>query len=177
MFLASKERFGWCRDMNISLSGLENSRKLRVAFSESVEVPSEYGLVDCLPIVKFEGTMRKSDDDFLLEGGIESDILMSCGKCLQDVSISLSSQVFERFSTKHVSDEEEVWHIQSLSGVDITPQILLNLQLLIPMNALCRDDCKGICRYCGKNLNEASCNCDELNREIDPRLEKLKELF
>jgi len=166
--------------MNISLSGLANKQKLRVAFGEPVKVPCEYGLVDCSPVVKFEGTMRKSDDDFLLEGSLESDILLTCGKCLTDVNISLSSAVFERFSTKQHSDasgEEEIWHIQSLFGIDITPQILLNLQLLIPMNALCRDDCKGICRYCGGNLNEASCNCDELNREIDPRLEKLKELF
>ena len=163
--------------MIISLSGLENNRKLRVTVNEPVEVSSEYGLIDCSPVVKFEGTVRKSDDDFLLEGSLESDVLMPCGKCLQDVKVPLASQVFERFSNKQASDEDEIWHIQSLSSVDITPQILLNLQLLIPMNALCTEDCKGICRHCGKNLNEASCNCDELNREIDPRLEKLKELF
>ena len=163
--------------MNISLSGLENNKKLSVEFCEAVEIPEDYGLADCSPVAEFRGFIRKSDDDFLLEGSLKSDVLLPCGKCLQDVRISLESEVFERFSTKQSSDEEEVWHIQSLSSVDITPQILLNLQLLIPMNALCTDDCKGICRYCGRNLNEANCNCDELNREIDPRLEKLKELF
>lgn len=169
--------------MTISLSGIENNRKLRIVFNEPVEVSQEYGLIDCLPVIKFEGTIRKSDDEFLLEGSLESNILLSCGKCLQNVSVSLSSPVFERLSNKRVSalsdasDNEEIWHVQSLSSVDIAPQILLNLQLLIPMNVLCKDECRGICRYCGGNLNETSCNCDELNREIDPRLEKLRALI
>ncbi|MCL2873397.1 MAG: YceD family protein [Defluviitaleaceae bacterium] len=162
--------------MHISLSGLENNQKQQVEFKETLLVPQEYGLVDCSPVTNFEGIIRKSEDDFLLEGRLQSDIMMSCGKCLQDVDITVSGTVFEKFSTE-LNADEDAWHIQELSNVDIAPQILLNLQLLIPMNVLCTDDCKGICRYCGKNLNEISCNCDELNREIDPRLEKLKELF
>jgi len=31
--------------------------------------------------------------------------------------------------------------------------------LEIPFNPLCRDDCKGLCSICGKDLNLGSCGC------------------
>ncbi len=47
--------------------------------------------------------------------------------------------------------------------------------LHIPMKHLCREDCKGICPKCGKNLNEGSCGCSF--KEIDPRLQALADLI
>jgi uncharacterized protein len=41
--------------------------------------------------------------------------------------------------------------------------------------ALCREDCKGICPQCGKNLNLGPCDCKVEN--VDPRLEILKQLL
>jgi len=45
----------------------------------------------------------------------------------------------------------------------------------LPSKHLCKDDCKGICFKCGKNLNEGECDCE--TREVDPRLAKLMELL
>lgn len=47
--------------------------------------------------------------------------------------------------------------------------------LHIPMKHLCREDCKGICVGCGKNLNEGECGCEK--KEIDPRLQALADLL
>jgi uncharacterized protein len=49
-------------------------------------------------------------------------------------------------------------------------QILLNL----PETVLCREDCRGICPTCGKDLNEGDCSCG--GGEIDPRWAALKDL-
>ena len=65
----------------------------------------------------------------------------------------------------------------------LTPDMKLDLEELIysevivslPMKHLCKDDCKGICFKCGKNLNEGKCDCPE--KEIDPRLSALAELL
>lgn len=46
----------------------------------------------------------------------------------------------------------------------------------IPFKSLCKEECKGICPKCGKDLNEGSCKCDE-EIEIDPRFGKLMDLF
>ena len=42
------------------------------------------------------------------------------------------------------------------------------------MKTLCRDDCKGLCPVCGKDLNTGACGCDPT--EIDPRFESLRAL-
>jgi uncharacterized protein len=46
--------------------------------------------------------------------------------------------------------------------------------LAVPLKTLCREDCKGLCPHCGKNLNESQCSCAE-QRE-DPRWAALKEI-
>jgi uncharacterized protein len=33
--------------------------------------------------------------------------------------------------------------------------------LAVPLKAICREDCKGLCPHCGKNLNLAQCSCEE----------------
>jgi len=46
--------------------------------------------------------------------------------------------------------------------------------LSIPMKKLCREDCKGLCFGCGKNLNYGSCNCE--SKQVDIRWRPLVEL-
>ena len=39
---------------------------------------------------------------------------------------------------------------------------------------LCREDCKGVCPECGKDLNEGPCSC---RKKADPRLAVLEQLL
>lgn len=48
--------------------------------------------------------------------------------------------------------------------------VVLNMDMRI----LCRDDCRGLCPRCGKNLNDGPCGC---SAPVDPRLEKLRALL
>ncbi|MBO4749763.1 MAG: DUF177 domain-containing protein, partial [Lachnospiraceae bacterium] len=44
-----------------------------------------------------------------------------------------------------------------------------------PAKILCKEDCKGLCPVCGKNLNEGECGCDRF--VPDPRLAGIQDLF
>ena len=46
--------------------------------------------------------------------------------------------------------------------------------LALPTKFLCREDCKGLCPQCGKNLNDGSCSC---KKPVDPRLAVLQQLL
>lgn len=59
--------------------------------------------------------------------------------------------------------------------VDISPYIREELIFQEPMKPLCRQDCRGICPYCGKDLNQSECKCDQT--AVDPRLAGLKRLL
>jgi len=46
--------------------------------------------------------------------------------------------------------------------------------LAAPLKAICREDCRGLCPHCGRNLNLEQCTCAEPIE--DPRWEALKGL-
>ena len=59
--------------------------------------------------------------------------------------------------------------------LDLDELIRTDILLELPTKFLCKEDCKGLCPTCGKNLNEGACNCQ--THQIDPRLEVLKQLI
>jgi uncharacterized protein len=46
--------------------------------------------------------------------------------------------------------------------------------LAAPVKVVCRENCKGICAQCGKNLNEGACDCAPA--VADPRWHALRDL-
>ena len=59
--------------------------------------------------------------------------------------------------------------------VELDAPVTADILLELPSKHLCKEDCKGLCPKCGKNLNMGDCGCDL--RETDPRLEILKSLL
>ena len=59
--------------------------------------------------------------------------------------------------------------------LDVDRLIASELMVNLPMKVLCREDCKGICRKCGKNLNEGACGCDD--SVPDPRMSVIQDIF
>ena len=49
------------------------------------------------------------------------------------------------------------------------------IEMEFPIRFLCKEDCRGLCQRCGRNLNEGECGCTQ--KEIDPRLEPLRALL
>jgi uncharacterized protein len=43
--------------------------------------------------------------------------------------------------------------------IDLEPVLREQLILALPYAPLCREDCKGLCARCGKDLNEGPCSC------------------
>ena len=44
-----------------------------------------------------------------------------------------------------------------------------------PSRVLCKEDCRGLCIRCGRNLNEGPCSCEE--EAADPRMARIREIF
>jgi len=58
--------------------------------------------------------------------------------------------------------------------VPLDPMLREQILLSLPMDLLCKDDCKGLCPVCGQDLNAAECGHDR--RSVDPRWSALKNL-
>jgi uncharacterized protein len=58
--------------------------------------------------------------------------------------------------------------------IDLAPALREQVLLATPPSPLCREDCKGLCATCGKDLNQG--DCGHLHKPADPRWEALKAL-
>jgi uncharacterized protein len=117
-------------------------------------------------------TMEKIGPQIICRGLISTSVEMECSRCLEPVEMGIAEgmTLLLRFSTAAQTDQigEEVKIIEpDADQVDVTEEVRQTVLLAIPGKPLCREDCLGLCPYCGKNLNMGSCHCQ---REIaDPR--------
>jgi uncharacterized protein len=133
--------------------------------------------------IDVKGELRKNAAKTDVKGSIAVPLEIDCTRCLTPVSQKLELDFQADFVGKEMLPEGKETHLEGsdldtdvLEGneLDLTEvareQILLNL----PEHVLCRQDCKGICPNCGKDLNEGDCKCGD--DEIDPRWAALRDL-
>ena len=72
------------------------------------------------------------------------------------------------------ADNDELLLVENYR-LDLTTLTVSDVLLELPSKQLCRQDCKGLCPQCGKNLNEGLCGCRV--ESGDPRLAVLKQLL
>ena len=102
-----------------------------------------------------------------------------CDRCLEQVAVKIPYEIDQKLDMKK-SDTERVQDLDEndyLTGMDLDVDRLVYLEVLMswPLKVLCREDCKGICSRCGKNLNKGSCGCAEEPK--DPRMAAISDIF
>ncbi|MDR2514570.1 MAG: DUF177 domain-containing protein [Christensenellaceae bacterium] len=108
--------------------------------------------------VKAQGFMIGIGEDITLEGQIEAALLGTCARCLRPARIVLRIPFVELFS-RQPSDEHPDAFLFEGARADIGEMVLANLFMSLPMQLLCREDCKGLCPACGKDRNLEPCGC------------------
>ncbi len=122
-------------------------------------------------MINFKGTLTSlGKDDCKLVGKIKFSYETVCDRCTKDLNETVNVSIDKEINL--VDTEEE---FLEGSVLDLDKLIFEEIYLNLPVKTLCKDDCKGICSQCGADLNEGTCDCDDLS--IDPRLAKLKDLF
>ncbi|MFN2363843.1 MAG: DUF177 domain-containing protein [Halarsenatibacteraceae bacterium] len=106
------------------------------------------------------------EDEFIFTGKLKGGYQLACTRCLDQFRYSFETDLEFKIEKSEIDD---------LAYVSLNDKLKENLILTIPSKAICSPDCEGICSQCGQNLNIATCDCDQ--DDIDPRLEKLGELY
>ena len=119
------------------------------------------------------------DDKLLIEGEFSVKAQIPCDRCLTEVEVPIDVS-FEKEVDMKLSAEGRIDDLDEtdfIDGYNLDTEKLVYGELLLnwPMKTLCRDDCKGICKKCGKNLNEGDCGCDTV--ELDPRMAVIADIF
>ena len=103
-----------------------------------------------------------------------------CARCLSPVAGVFTLDLEKTVAPKNLlgdldEDKLDEYAIIEDGFLDVDEQLREQLEMEFPLRFLCREDCRGLCQKCGKNLNEGDCDCD--HTEIDPRLEPLRRLL
>jgi len=144
------------------------------SFSNGIE---EYPIVRKSPAAFRFSNMEKGKAR--VEGSAEIVLKMNCDRCLKEVekeiSLTFSREVYAPDELAESTDEESDQTF--MEGYQLNVEDLINSEILLslPMKVLCREDCKGICTMCGKDLNEGECGCDTF--VPDPRMAVIKDIF
>jgi len=130
-------------------------------------------------------TLIRTADGILVTASLKTDLELECRRCLESFSTTVELDLQEEFHPSvdistgakiPVADtEEDATVIDEHHVLDMTEVVRQAICLAVPMSALCREDCGGLCSMCGQNLNEGQCQC--VAETVDPRLEVLKELL
>ena len=114
----------------------------------------------------------------LIQGDVDLTVSIPCSRCLEEVPTDIRFRVDKelKLDGPAVSDEE-MEELDYLVGLNLDIDKLIYGEILVnwPMKVLCRKDCKGICRVCGLNLNNATCDCQRT--EPDPRMAAIQDVF
>ncbi len=119
-----------------------------------------------------------------LTGDAHIQLRPSCDRCLENfdrhLDVALQVHMAPRKDLDFADDDEEHEpddvNFSFYDGEEIDLSHILHeiLLLEIPLRYLCREDCKGLCPQCGKNLNVETCSCQ--SKPVDPRFAALKQL-
>lgn len=102
-----------------------------------------------------------------------------CARCATGVSgnfeISFARTVVPEGMVEDAEEKEEDFAVVKNGMLDIDEQLSEILLMEFPTKILCKEDCKGLCQKCGKDLNEGECGCSKT--ELNPAFAKILQMF
>lgn len=121
--------------------------------------------------------------DIRLRGRVSAGLELQCARCLDPVEQKVARD-FEllyrplgadagRDELSVTDAEAEIGYYQG-EGILLEDVLREQVLLALPLRVVCRQDCKGLCPHCGKNLNQEQCSCSVPVE--DPRWAALKDI-
>lgn len=132
--------------------------------------------------LRFTGQARLVGEGMRLQGKLHADITPACARCLDPIPMKVDREVDLLYEPESVLGERDEVEIHTADtevgffsgpGVDLDEVAREQILLAIPMQPLCRPDCRGLCARCGANLNQGPCACPPA---ADDRWNALKSL-
>lgn len=145
---------------------------------EEIEISGETYKITKKQPVKLE-LSNTGNQKVLISGKSELSVAIPCGRCLKDVITEFCFD-FSREVDMSMSEEERKEQLDEnnyIAGYELDVDALIADEMVLqwPMKVLCKEDCKGICSVCGKDLNTEQCDCDRT--VLDPRMAAFLDIF
>ena len=164
--------------MLLGLSKIIDCPGASIPFSTSIDL-SDLRFGNCYPVtepVNAEGIVRNTAGVLQMTGQVTTCIHGICDRCATAFSRSMALPLDVVLVTELADEDNEDEWVFPLEGDSADLEDIVRTVFVLNMDSklLCKDDCKGLCCRCGKNLNQEACTCQ---KELDPRFAALKQLL
>ena len=122
-------------------------------------------------------------NDIRVAGEVNTQVEAACARCLEPIVQNVAKKFDLLYRPQGIdagkeemsvtTAEAEVGYYQG-EGLLLEDVLREQVLLALPLKAICREDCRGLCPHCGRNLNQEQCNCAE--PADDPRWSALRDL-
>jgi len=112
--------------------------------------------------------LKNSGGEVRIQGRYTVDLAAPCDRCLADTRFPLDAgfdlfyrpvSAIARSEEVEIDEGEAEIGFYEHGGLELEDILREQVLLALPMQRVCREDCKGICPVCGKNRNETACDC------------------
>ena len=160
----------------VSCENKEVTKEVPIELGTFVSRLGEFPITNVAPIdIRIANRENKR---LLIQGDVDLTVSIPCSRCLEDVPTDIHFSIDKELTLNgpEVKDEE-MEETDYLIGLDLDIDKLIYGEILVnwPMKVLCKEDCKGICKVCGMNLNKGNCDCQRT--ELDPRMAAIQDVF
>ena len=124
--------------------------------------------------VKVQGVVRNRAELLELDCEATSNLHLHCDSCGKAFERVLTVPIRFMLATELENEEDEDILLLQGTGLELDPVVTDEVIFAMDTKNLCREDCKGRCPKCGKDMNEGSCRCKP---EMDPRWAALSALL
>jgi uncharacterized protein len=122
----------------------------------NLELHYQYPVVKPL---KVKGFVENSAGVLKVKARLETVLSLVCDRCATIFTREKQLDVDAVLADKPQDRQNEEFFTLDGDWADIGEIAVSALILDMDMKVLCREDCKGLCPLCGKNLNEGECSC------------------
>ncbi|MBP1535360.1 MAG: DUF177 domain-containing protein [Ruminococcus sp.] len=131
-----------------------------LSFEIPTDVIGEYSSYDfTAPIaVKVKGMNRAGV--VTLDVGVDFTLDLTCDRCLKEFKREFVYD-FTHTLVRELHGDNDDYVVCENNVLELDELVISDLLLSLPTKILCKEDCKGLCFKCGKDLNEGRCNCSE----------------
>lgn len=167
--------------MRVELADIISCENKEMSKQVEIELLSFDSKLGQFPVVKKAPFVMQFTNEenrrLLIQGETEVTIAIPCDRCLEEVEWNFSIVIEKEIDLTKSSEETAMDELSYMTGTSLDVDQLIFGEILVswPMKVLCREDCKGICKRCGANLNLAECQCQKT--ELDPRMAAIQDIF
>lgn len=133
--------------------------------------------------LEVRATAELVDSQIRVSGALHTRLELVCARCLDTVLEEVSKEfdlyyrplaTVARNEEVHLKQDDTEIGFFDGEGLFLADVLAEQVNLSIPMKAICRSDCRGLCPHCGANLNTEECRCE--THGADPRMAPLARL-